>query len=139
MNNLTGFGGGSVLPSLAATKQSLSPWRLSKGFFTSKYSGLFVVILLLPCLIVCFIHTLASCYFGFSFESPVFFHNCTMYLYTDMNTLRDIRVRYHKKVLIFFFRFRNLPPEADLFSLVFSAFSPRHSTIQSGIFLSTRG
>lgn len=35
MNNLTDFGGGSVLPSLAATKKSLSPWRLSKGFFLS--------------------------------------------------------------------------------------------------------
>lgn len=86
--------------------------------------------------VVRFIHTPASCYFDFSFEYPVFFHNCTMYLYTDMNTLRGIRVRYSQKALIFFSRSRNLPPEADLFLLVFSAFSPRRLTIQSDIFLS---
>nr|DAK66250.1 MAG TPA: hypothetical protein [Caudoviricetes sp.] len=39
MNNLTDFGGGSVLPSLAATKKSLSPWRLSKGFFVKIQSS----------------------------------------------------------------------------------------------------
>lgn len=35
MNNLTDLGGGSVLPSLAATKKSLSPWIISGGFFLS--------------------------------------------------------------------------------------------------------
>jgi hypothetical protein len=34
MNNLTGFGGGSVLPSLAAVKKELKPLEIIQGLFS---------------------------------------------------------------------------------------------------------